>query len=256
MAYEGMIAETVTVSGDNRDDIEAYYARPLGPGPFPGVVVIHHMPGWDEWTREVTHKFAHNGYAAIAPHLYSRMGPGSPDDVAARARAEGGVSDDQVMGDVEGSMNFLRVQPLSSGEIGVIGFCSGGRHTYLAACRIGNIDAAVDCWGGGVIVDDPAQISEKRPVAPIELTDKITAPLLGIFGNDDASPTPDQVNRTEEVLKQQGKTYEFYRYDDAGHGFFATDRAGYRQGPAVEGWTRVFAFYEARLKTAAVVASR
>ena len=256
MAYEGLMAETITVSGHNGDDIEAYYARPLGAGPFPGIVVIHHMPGWDEWTREVTHKLARHGYAAIAPHLYSRMGPGSPDDMAARARAEGGVSDDQVMGDVEGSMAVLRVQPLSSGKIGVIGFCSGGRHTYLAACRIGNIDAAVDGWGGGVIVDDPAQISEKRPVAPIELTDTISAPLLGIFGNDDASPTPDQVNRTEEVLKQQGKVYEFHRYDGAGHGFFATDRSGYRQEQAVDGWTKVFAFYEAHLMTAAVAASR
>ncbi len=256
MAYEGMIAETITVSGYNGDDIEAYYARPTGAGPFPGVVVIHHMPGWDEWTREVTHKFVQKGYAAIAPHLYSRLGPGSADDLAARARSEGGSSDDQVMGDVEGSMTFLRVQPFSTGKIGVIGFCSGGRHTYLAACRINNIDAAVDCWGGGVIVDDPAQISEKRPVAPIELTSQITAPLLGIFGNDDTSPTPDQVNRTEEILIQNGKTHEFHRYDGAGHGFFAVDRPGYRQEQAVDAWTKVFAFYGVHLKTGVAAAAR
>ena len=251
MPYEGMIAETVTLSGYNDDDIEAYYARPLGAGPFPGVVVIHHMPGWDEWTREVARKFAQKGYAAIAPHLFSRSGPGSPDDVAARARAEGGAADDQVMGDVEASMALLRVQPFSNGKIGVIGFCSGGRHTFLAACRIDNIDAAVDCWGGGVIVDDPTQLTEKRPVAPIDLTSQITAPLLGIFGNDDVSPTPDQVNRTEEILKQQTKTYEFHRYDGAGHGFFATDRPGYRQEQAVDAWSKVFAFYEVHLKAAA-----
>src|ERR671916_2736777 len=95
-----MLAESVAIRGHNGDDIAAYYARPLGAGPFPGVVVIHHMPGWDEWTREVVRKFAQRGYAAISPHLYSRLGPGSPDDVAARARAGGGVADDQVVGDV------------------------------------------------------------------------------------------------------------------------------------------------------------
>ena len=79
--YEGMIAESVAIAGHNGDDVEAYYARPLGAGPFPGVVVIHHMPGWDEWTREVVRKFAQHGYAAISPHLYARLGPGSPDDL-------------------------------------------------------------------------------------------------------------------------------------------------------------------------------
>ncbi len=249
MTYEGMLAETVVVRGHNQDEIEAYYARPLGPGPFPGVVVIHHAPGWDMWTREVARKFAQFGYAAIAPHLYSRMGPGPVDDVAARARAAGGSPDDQVMGDVQGSMEYLRMQAYSNSKIGVIGFCSGGRQTYLAACRLPGIDAAVDCWGGGVIVDDPTQLTPARPVAPIDLSEGISAPLLGIFGNDDQSPSPDQVNRTEEVLKRLGKTYEFHRYDGAGHGFFGVDRPSYRQEQAVDGWQKVFEFYGRHLKT-------
>lgn len=246
-SYEGMIAETVMIRGQNGDPVEAYYARPLGAGPFPGVVVIHHAPGWDEWCKEVTRKFAHHGYAAIDANLYFRAGTGSPDDVAARVRAAGGVGDDQVMGDLAGSMEFLRLQPYSNDKVGMIGFCSGGRHTYLAACRLLGIDAAVDCWGGNVIVDDPKQLSELRPVAPVDLTDKISAPLLGIFGNDDRNPTPDQVNRTEEVLKRLGKRYEFHRYDGAGHGFFATDRPGYRPEQAVDAWGKVFAFFEQHL---------
>lgn len=247
--YESMIAETIAVRGHNGDDIAAYISRPLGPGPFPGVVVIHHMPGWDEWTREVVRKFAQHGYAAIAPHLYSRLGEGSPDDVAARARAEGGVADDQVVGDVAGSMQFLRAQPYSNGKVGVIGFCSGGRHTYIVACRLSDVDAAVDCWGGGVIVDDPAQLTEKRPVSPVELTPSMSCPLLGIFGNEDRNPDPDQINRTEEILKQHGKNYEFHRYDGAGHGFFAVDRPSYRPEQATDGWAKVFAFYGRHLHT-------
>ncbi len=241
--YEGMLAERVTIRGMHDDLVDAYMARPLGPGPFPGVVVIHHMPGWDEWTREVVRKFAQHGYAAISPHLYSRLGEGSPDDLAAKARAQGGVADDQVVADVAGASAFLRTQPYSSGKIGVIGFCSGGRHTYLTACTLTDIDAAVDCWGGQVVVDDPAQLSEKRPVAPIDLTASLCCPLLGIFGNEDHNPTVDQVNRTEAALQQHGKTYEFYRYDGAGHGFFAVDRPAYRPEQATAGWGNVFDFY-------------
>ena len=174
--YEGMFAESVSVRGYNDDMVAAYYARPLGPGPFPGVVVIHHMPGWDEWTREVVRKFAQYGYAAISTHLYSRLGEGSPDDVAARARAQGGVADDQVVGDVAGAAAFCAARSTPNGKVGVIGFCSGGRHTYLAACRLSNLDAAVDCWGGQVVVDDPAQLSEKRPVAPLDLTPSLGCP--------------------------------------------------------------------------------
>src|SRR5262249_32274302 len=135
-----MIAETVVVRGHNGDAIETYYARPVGAGPVPGVVVIHHMPGWDEWTHEVVRKFAHHRYAAIGPHLCARLGPGSADALAARARAEGGVADDQVVGDVAGAMAYLRAQPYANRKVGAIGFCSGGRHTYLVACRLPDLN--------------------------------------------------------------------------------------------------------------------
>ena len=88
--YEGMIAETVSMKGHNGDSINAYVARPLGAGPFPGMVVIHHAPGWDEWYRECTRRFAHHGYVSISPNLYFRDGHGSPEDVGAKVRAAGG----------------------------------------------------------------------------------------------------------------------------------------------------------------------
>ena len=247
MSYRGMVADIVAFKGHHGDTGEAYYARPAGKGPFPGVVLIHHMPGWDDWTMEATRKLAHHGFAAIAPHLYFRHGPGTPDDLAAKARSAGGVSDEQVMADVKGAMDFLRAQPEANGKVGMIGFCSGGRHTYLAACTLAGIDAAVDCWGGNVIVDDPTQISPQRPVAPVDLTEKMTAPLLGLFGNDDKNPSPDQVNRTEDVLKKLGKTYDFHRYDGVGHGFFAAERPGYRAEQATDGWQKVIAFYRKHL---------
>jgi carboxymethylenebutenolidase len=246
MGYEGLIGETVAMRGHNGDVLEAYMARPLGVSPVPGVVVIHHMPGWDEWTKEVTRKLAHHGYAAIAPHLFSRLGPGAWDDLAAAARSAGGMPDAQVVGDVAAAVELLRRQPWCTGKVGVIGFCSGGRQAYMVACKL-DIEAAVDCWGGRVIVQS-SDLNERQPEAVIDMTPTMGCPLLGIFGNDDASPDPDQVNRTEGVLRDLGKVYEFHRYDGAGHGFFATDRPNYRPEQAVDGWKKVFAFFERTLK--------
>ena len=165
---------------------------------------------------------------------------------ARKVRAAGGVADAQVIGDAAGCAAFLRAQSNSNGKVGIIGFCSGGRQAYLIGCSIpGTIDAVVDCWGGNVVVDDPAKaLDAKRPVAPIDLTEKLTAPLLGIFGNDDQNPNREHVNKTEEALKKAGKNYEFHRYDGAGHGFFATPRPGYRPEQAVDGWNKVFVFYK------------
>jgi carboxymethylenebutenolidase len=239
-------SEVVTIDGYRGDPIEAYFTRPVGAGSVPGVVVIHHMPGWDEWTAAVTFKLAFHGFAAIAPHLYSRYGPGNWEDLAAAARAEGGAPDEQVVGDVEASAAFLRSQPDSNGKVGMIGFCSGGRHVYLTACMSEAFDAGVDCWGGRVIMPKE-ELNPKQPVSPIELTAKMHGPLLGIFGNDDQYPTPAEVNEIEETLRKFGKEYEFHRYDGAGHGFFATDRESYRPVQAVDGWEKVFDFYNRRL---------
>jgi carboxymethylenebutenolidase len=212
------------------------------------VVVIHHAPGWDEWSCEVAWKLAHRGFAVCMPHLYSRFGPGDSDDVSARARAAGGMPDDQVVGDAEGSARYLKAQGFCNGKVGIIGFCSGGRQVYIVACKSNDFDAAVDCWGGGVIVDDESQLNEKRPVAPITLTPDLNCPLLGIFGNDDDNPPPSEVDRTEEELKRLGKTYEFYRYDGAGHAFFSTDRYRYRPEQAVDAWNKVYAFFGRHLQ--------
>lgn len=246
--YEGMLAETVTLHGFRGEVINAYFARPLGPGPCPGMVVIHHMPGWDEWYREATRKFAHHGYAAISPNLYFREGHGTPEDVAAKARGGGGVSDDQAVGDVEGAMRFLRSLPYLNGRVGVFGTCSGGRHAFLAACRVRGFDAVVDCWGGRVVMT-PQDLTPKQPVAPIDYIQDLACPLLGLFGEEDKSPTPEQVAQHEQSLKQHGKTYEFHMYPQAGHGFFYYDRPNYRQAQAVDGWKRIFAFLAKYLDT-------
>jgi carboxymethylenebutenolidase len=245
--YEGMIAETVTMPGANGELINAYLARPLGPGPFPAMVIVHHMPGWDEWYREATRKYAHYGYVAISPNLYFRAGHGTPEDVAAKVRADGGLPDEQAVGDMAGALHTLQSLPYVSGKIGVWGTCSGGRHAYLAACRVPGFTAVVDCWGGRVVMEEK-ELSLNFPVAPLDYTKDLNIPLLGIFGEDDHSPTPAQVAIHEEELKKHGKDYEFHMYPDAGHGFFYHNRPNYRQAQAVDGWNKIFAFLEKHLK--------
>ncbi|HEV3452481.1 MAG TPA: dienelactone hydrolase family protein [Acidimicrobiia bacterium] len=239
--YDAMIAETIRIEGHGGDEIPAYEARPLGPGPYPGVVVIHHMPGYDAATKEMTRTFAVHGYSAICPNLHHREAPGaSPDEAAAAVRAAGGVPDDRCVGDVAGAARRLRSLTNATGAVGVIGHCSGGRQAYLVACRL-PVDAAVDCYGGRVVAE-PSERSERQPVAPVELTPDLSCPLLGLFGAADRNPSPDQVARTEAALREHEKTYEFHSYPEAGHAFFAVDRPTYRVEAAVDGWQRIFAF--------------
>ena len=239
--YESLLAETVMVTGDQNQYLHAYFARPLGPGPFPAVVLVHHLPGWDEWYREATLRFARQGYLAISPNLYERAGHGTPEDVAAKVRASGGVPDDQVVGDLTGAARFLRAQSFCNGKVGIFGTCSGGRHAYLAACRTTEFDAVIDCWGGRVVMRDE-DLTPKQPVAPLSYTKDLAIPLLGLFGSEDQGPTPEQVAIHEQELKKHGKNYEFHMYQGAGHGFFYYHRPAYRAEHAVDGWNKIFTF--------------
>lgn len=243
MTYRSMKAGVITFQGHNNDEIQAYLAQPEGDDSIGSVVLLHHMPGWDESSIEMTRKLAHYGYNAICPDLFYRFGEGEPDEVAAVARSQGGKADDETVGDADGAATYLRGLANSNGKVGIIGFCSGGRQVVLVASHLGTIDAAVDCWGGGVIAGGKWTISESRPVAPIDLTDNLNTPLLGIFGNDDPSPTPEEVNQHEQALKDAGKTYEFHRYDGAGHGFFDFDKPAYRPEQAQAAWREIFKWY-------------
>jgi len=244
--YEGVHAETVNMTGANGETINAYMARPLGDGKFPAMVLAHHMPGWDAWYREATFKFALHGFVTITPNLYFRAGHGTPEDVAAKVRNEGGIPDVQAVGDLEGAMKHVRALPYVNGKVGIFGTCSGGRHAYLAACRAPGFDAIVDCWGGGVVMASE-RLSDKFPVAPLDYTKDLPCPILGLFGNDDSSPSPEQVDQHEAELKKYNKDYEFHRYADAGHGFFYYHRPNYRQAQAEDGWQKTFAFLEKHL---------
>jgi carboxymethylenebutenolidase len=136
----------------------------------------------------------------------------------------------------------MRAQPNLNGKVGLFGSCSGGRHAFIYACQKKDVDACIDLWGGRVVMGKE-ELNAKTPVAPIDMTRELACPLLGLFGNDDRAPSPEQVNQHEAELKKHGKNYEFHRYDGAGHGFFATDRPAYRPEQAVDGYQHIANFF-------------
>src|ERR1700751_3053371 len=240
--YDAMLAESVTITGHNAEEIEAYSARTLQAGPVGGVVVIHHLPGYDRQTKEFARAFAAGGLNAVMPNLYHREAPGAaPDDATGAGRAAGAIPgpDERIVGEVAGAAAYLRGLSNSNGKIGVIGHCSGGRQSFLAAVSL-PIDAAVECFGGLVVAAPPPEGHPLHGMPPlVERAGELHCPLLGLFGRDDAAPSPAQVDELEQALKAHGKTYEFHSYEGAGHAFLQVDRPNYRPEAAVDAWGKI-----------------
>ncbi|WP_163512834.1 dienelactone hydrolase family protein [Fodinicola acaciae] len=242
--YDAMQAETITITGHDGDDIEAYLARPLGPGPYGSVVVIHHMPGFDAGTKEIVRTFAVNGYNALCPNLHYRDAPGaSPDDAAAASRNNGGVPDDRLIGDVAGAARHLRGLTSSNGKVGVIGYCSGGRQSFLAATAV-DLQAAVDCYGAFVAAKPGPDFPFPFSVEPVlDRAGDLRCPVLGLFGALDKFPSTDEVAQIESELTRLNKPHEFHVYENATHAFFSTNRPSYNVDAANAGWERIWDFY-------------
>ena len=239
---EALSAGNVLLTGTDGAHINAYQVLPAGDGPFPGVLVIHHLPGWDSGTKEISRRFAASGYNTLCPNLYARQGLDvDPDDAAAATREAGGIADEQFLADAGVVVDALRALPTANGKVGVIGYCSGGRHSFLTAVSL-PVDAAVDCYGAFVT----GTVPEGFPLRVHPLVDRtpdLACPLLGLFGNDDQFPSPEQVDELEQALRKADKTYEFHRYDGAGHTFFSVERPAYRPEAAVDGWRRIFEWF-------------
>jgi len=244
---DAITAGTVTFAARSGDEIEAYLAQPVGGPAAGGVVVIHHAPGFDAGTKEITRRFATWGYAAVCPNLNHRLAPGAePDDAAAAARARGGKADDELLDDVAGAVAYLRALPHGPARVATLGHCSGGRQSVLAACEL-DVDAAVDCYGAFVLGDAPAEFP-LRMTSLRERLPNLRVPLLGLFGNDDKYPAPAEVDELDKLLTELGKEHEFHRYDGAGHAFFSVDRPSYRPEAATDAYRHIRAFFERTLR--------
>jgi carboxymethylenebutenolidase len=246
---DALEAGSVTITGAGGEPIEAYAAHPVHSAARPptgGVVVIHHMPGFDPETKEITRRLASWGWSAVCPNLHQRDAPGAEyDDAAAASRAAGGVPDDRLVGDVGGAIGYLLDHPSSNGRVATIGFCSGGRQSVLSACAH-QLAGAVDCYGAFVLSAAPADSG--LAIAGIEdRLGGLSCPVLGLFGEDDANPSPAEVARLDALLTDLGKAHEFHSFEGAGHAFFAVNRAAYRPLVATDAWQLVREFLTQRL---------
>jgi carboxymethylenebutenolidase len=232
-------------------DLDGYLARPRGVDAAPGVLVIHELFGINEHVRDVTRRVANVGYVALAPNLYSRIGPPEPQtDLDAGREKLSQLADSQVAADIAASAEYLRSREDGNGKVGCIGFCSGGRYSLLTAFTTDALDAAIDCWGGFITQANPhAETTPNRPTPVVDLADGVGCPVLAVFAREDETPSPDQMEILRERVEAAGKTslVTIHMYEDAGHAFFADYRPSYREGPAFVLWDEVLGFFEQHL---------
>lgn len=237
-----LVAEPVRFPAPEGGWAPGYLARPAWRHDVPAVVVLHHREGLDAPTEEIVRRLAADGYAALAPNLHFREERLAPMEAAAeQLRHAGGVPDDRAVADVGQAADFARHLSTTTGALGLLGFCSGGRQAYLAACTL-PFEAVVVCYGGRVVADR-AQLSDRHPVAPIDMTPNLSAPLLGLFGKEDTNPSPADVAAIKTALTEHRKVHAVHSYEGTGHAFFAVDRPSYRPEAANDGWQRIWAFF-------------
>jgi len=213
-----------------------------GRGPFPGVVVMQHQWGIDEFMQSITARLAQSGYVAAAPDLYHRDGPECTDDVIARRSR---LSDRKVIIDVNATVKFLRSQPaVDENRFAIIGFCMGGRIAYLMAAASFEFKAAIVFYGGNIFRAWGRDIP-----SPFERTSEIHCALQGHFGADDRNPSPDDMRKLDLELTKYDKKYEFYAYPDATHAFMDHTRESYRRHADEAAWPRTLEFLIRHLST-------
>jgi carboxymethylenebutenolidase len=236
--------ESIKVDGA---DMRLYVSVPSGTGPFPAVVVIQHQGGVDDFMEEMTRRVASAGYAAVAPDLYHRDSPDCKDDGPTR-RAR--LLDVNVIKDVNATVDFLiSHRSVEAERLGIIGFCMGGRVSYLMAAANPHFKAAVAYYGGNIMVP------WGEGLAPFDRTAEIHCPLLGLFGEDDTNPSPSDMRKLDAELTKHGRVHEFHSYPGAGHAFMNRRGERYRADADRDSWPKALAFFAKHLSGITVAAS-
>ena len=186
------------------------------------------------------------GYVGLAPAMFHREGPMATglheelDTALARMRR---CDDAEILSDVRAAVDYIKAQSFVQGDkIGIVGFCFGGRVSYLASCNISDLSASVVFYGGGI------GMALGDGQSPLEQTANISCPMLGLFGEEDANPTPEDVSNMDARLTEHGKAHEFHSYAGAGHGFHCEARASYRPEAAADAWGKAVAWFDTHLK--------
>ena len=220
--------------------------EPDGAGPHPGLVIAQHLPiahaglEKDPFTLDLGERYAAAGYVCVIPFIFHWW----PEDenIAVKRQA---FRDDWTVADLDAAYRFLAgLDTVNPDRIGILGHCWGGRVAWLGACNNPQYKACIVFYGGRVKL----AFADGGP-PPIDLADRITCPVLGIFGNEDQGPSPAEVNDYEAALQKANVPYEFHRYDGAGHGFqdfYNPER--FRKAQSEDAWQKAIAFLDQHLK--------
>lgn len=221
--------------------LPAYYARPAGNGPFPTVLVIEEIFGVHEYIQDTCRRLAKAGYMAVAPELYARIGDLSKmTDVGAIIRdVISKAPDDRLLQDLDATAAWAAANKGDPARLAVTGFCRGGRNTWMYAAHNPALKAAVAWYGPVKGMPSPIQ-----PTNPGDIADKLGAPLLGLYGGQDAGIAVADVQAAAAKAKAAGKTVEIVVFPDAPHGFHADYRPSYRKADAEDGFGRMLAWFK------------
>lgn len=227
------IQTTMIKFNGKEDEIPGYLALPIEQGTYPGLIVIQEWWGLNEHIKDVTERFAYQGYAALAPDLYRGEKAVEPDEARKLAME---LKHPQAIADIQSGINYLISQPyIAPRQIGVIGFCMGGGLALSMAIEGKDVGAVVVFYGG-------------RNKLNSQTARQISAPILGIYGEDDHSIPLDIVYANEQTIKQVGKTVKFITYPEAPHAFFNDTRNSYRKESAEDAWNRTLEWFNQHLR--------
>jgi carboxymethylenebutenolidase len=214
------MGETISLTASDGHVLDAYKASPSGAAKG-GVVVIQEIFGINGQIRRTADYFAEQGYVAIAPALFDRVGKDielgyNETDFGIGRETRGKITDDWIIADIGAAVN----EASSAGKVSVIGFCFGGYAAYVAACAVDGVSAAMPFYGGGIA----AKLSDMTPKCPTQFH----------FGDKDAAIPLDDLQKIKDALQDS----PLYVYDDSGHGFTCDDRDSYNQGAAERAFVR------------------
>ena len=224
--------------------MDLYEARPDSE-PRAAIVVIQEAFGVNEHIRDVTRRFAAAGYHAVAPSIFHRAGGGTApyDDFSKVMPLYEGLSDEALLVDVDAAVAHLSAVGFAPRQIGVVGFCFGGRVSFLVALRR-SLGAAVGFYGGGIV-------TARRGAFPalVEDASELKTPWLGLFGDKDGGIPVEDVEKLRTALESAPEVQsEIVRYADAEHGFHCDERASYNEAAAKDGWARILDWFAQQLQ--------
>ncbi|MBF2021132.1 MAG: dienelactone hydrolase family protein [Hydrococcus sp. C42_A2020_068] len=240
--------QTERVQIKNEDlAIDAYLATPQGEGTFPAVVVIQEIFGVNDHIRDITRRFAKEGYVAIAPAIYQRQAPGFETGYTEKDIEIGRVYKNQtkaseLLNDIQAAIDYLYTLPqVKRTGVGCIGFCFGGHVAYLAA-TLADIKATASFYGAGITTWSPG---DGEPT--VTRTPEIKGTIYAFFGMEDASIPIEEVDKIEAALQKYNIPHRVFRYPGADHGFFCDQRASYNQQAAEDAWKQVLELFSTTL---------